>query len=321
MGPGGDRAMDYGAHLPLIEFEDTDFTLDFLLKYTEVTERLGFAAVAANDHFVFPRPWLDGPTALAAVIPKTGRMQLVTAVALPVLRGPVPMAKTLSSLALLSGGRLVVGVGPGSSARDYAAVGIPFEERWKRLDECIRALRSLWGRDSAPFKGRFYSTEGIDLQPHSFEAHGPPIWIGSWGSEAGLRRVARLGDGWLASAYNTTPALFAAAWTKLKGWLNEVGKDPERFPKAIATMWTYITEDRAEADRILGDILAKMLGRSVDELRDRVLVGPAEECTQKLVAYRRAGAERIFIWPVRAPIRQLGIFMERVASLSRTATM
>ncbi len=305
--------MDYGAHLPVIQFEDTDLSLDFLLKYAEAAERLGFAAVGANDHFVFPRPWLDGPTALAAVISKTGRMQLVTTVALPVLRGPVPLAKTLGSLALLSGGRLVVGVGPGSSPRDYTAVGIPFEERWKRLDECILALRSLWRREGLPFKGRFYSTEGIDLQPHAFEAQGPSIWIGSWGSEAGLRRVARLGDGWLASAYNTSPALFAAAWSKLRGWLSEAGKDPERFPKAIATMWTYITEDRADAERVLADVLAKMLGRSVDELRDRVLVGPAEECIQKLAAYRRAGVERIFLWPVRAPIRQLAIFMERVA--------
>ena len=71
-------------------------------------------------------------------------MTLATTVALPVVRGPVALAKGLAAIDLLSGGRLVVGVGPGSSARDYAVVGVPFEERWKRLDEAVQALRALW---------------------------------------------------------------------------------------------------------------------------------------------------------------------------------
>ena len=135
-------------------------------------------------------------------------MTLATTVALPVVRGPVALAKSLAAIDLLSGGRLVVGVGPGSSTRDYAAVGVPFEERWKRLDEAVPALRTLWRGDGPPFKGKFYSTEGIALEPHPAQRPGPPLWIGSWGSEAGLRRTARLGDGWLASAYNTAPRRF-----------------------------------------------------------------------------------------------------------------
>lgn len=305
--------MDYGAHLPVIGFEDTEFTLDYLNTFTETAERLGFTAVTANDHFVFPRPWLDGPSALAAVLAKTGRMQLATSVSLPVVRGPVSLAKILGAIDLLSGGRLVVGVGPGSSVRDYAAVGIPFEERWRRLDECILVLRSLWQRDSRPFTGRFYSTQGIDPQPYPAQRLGPPLWIGSWGSDAGLRRVARLGDGWLASGYNTTPDLFTNSWRKLRGWLAKSGKNPDRFPNAVATMWCYLTENRGEAERILDDVIAKMLGRPVDELRDRLLVGSAEECAQKLVLYQQAGAQRVFIWPVKDAVRQLGIFMERLA--------
>src|SRR3712207_2112804 len=126
-------------------------------------------------------------------------MALATTVALPVVRGPVALAKSLAALDLLSGGRLIVGVGPGSSARDYAAVSIPFEERWKRLDESVQALRALWRGEGPPFKGEFYSTEGIVLEPHPAQRPGPPSWSGSWGSEAGLRRSARRGGGWLAS--------------------------------------------------------------------------------------------------------------------------
>ena len=84
----------------------------------------------------------------------------------------------------------------------------------------------LWGQEPRPFTGQFYSTARIDLRPRPAQAAGPPIWIASWGSEAGLRRVARLGDGWLASAYNTTPALFAEALTRLNGYLAGHGKDP-----------------------------------------------------------------------------------------------
>jgi probable F420-dependent oxidoreductase len=203
--------VDYGAHLPLIALDGQPWTLHRLLEYAEIAESVGFQALSANDHLVFPRPWLDGPTALAAVLTRTGRMALATTVALPVVRGPVALAKSLAAIDLLSGGRLVVGVGPGSSARDYAAVGVPFEERWKRLDEAVRALRTLWCGEGPPFRGEFYSTEGVTLEPHPAQRPGPPIWIGSWGSEAGLRRVVRLGDGWLASAYNTTPEAFATA--------------------------------------------------------------------------------------------------------------
>jgi alkanesulfonate monooxygenase SsuD/methylene tetrahydromethanopterin reductase-like flavin-dependent oxidoreductase (luciferase family) len=62
---------------------------------------------------------------------------------------------------------------------DYAAVGVPFEERWKRLDEAVQALRALWLKDGSPFRGEFYSTEGLTLKPYQAQHRGPPIWIGS----------------------------------------------------------------------------------------------------------------------------------------------
>jgi probable F420-dependent oxidoreductase len=309
--------MDYGAHLPLIDLDGRPWTLRGLLDYAEAAEDLGFRALSANDHLLFPRPWLDGPTALAAVLAVTQRVDLVTTVALPVVRAPVPLAKSLAALDLLSGGRLVVGVGPGSSARDYAAVGIPFEERWKRLDESVRALRALWDREAPPFEGEFYSTQGLTLEPYPAQRPGPPVWIGSWGSEAGLRRVARLGDGWIASAYNTTPEAFASTLGRLGEHLEAAGKDASRFPNAIATMFFHVSEDRATAERIIKDVLGPMLNRPEEELRRRLLVGPARECAEKLAAYRAAGARRIFLWPVEDETRQLAMFRDQVVPLVR----
>src|SRR3954447_23185599 len=122
--------MEFGVHLPLMEFGSEGQSLARLLAAVDAARRCGFAAVSVNDHFLFQTPWLDGPTALAAVIERSGKMQLATTVSLVSLRGPVPLAKTLAALDLLSDGRVIAGVGPGSSARDYEALGVPFEERW-----------------------------------------------------------------------------------------------------------------------------------------------------------------------------------------------
>src|SRR6476661_521428 len=148
--------MDFGAQR---------FGIDHLVEYVEIATALGFDALSVNDHMVFEVPWLDGPTALAAVLGHSGNMTLATTVALVVTRGPIPLAKTLGAIDRLSGGRLVVAVGPGSSPEDYAAVGLDFAERWPRFDEAIGALRALWRKDSDPFVGRFYSTEGLSLEP------------------------------------------------------------------------------------------------------------------------------------------------------------
>ena len=135
--------MELGVHLPLVSFGEDELSLARLAATVDAARECGLAAVAANDHLVFQAPWLDGPTALASMVERSGEMELATTVSLPVLRGPVALAKALVALDVLSEGRLVAGVGPGSSERDYRLLGIPFEERWKRLDEAIGVLRPL----------------------------------------------------------------------------------------------------------------------------------------------------------------------------------
>jgi alkanesulfonate monooxygenase SsuD/methylene tetrahydromethanopterin reductase-like flavin-dependent oxidoreductase (luciferase family) len=278
--------MEYGAHLPLIAFGTPTSTLADLCGYARRAAELEYRWLCANDHLFFARPWLDGPTSLAATLEASGDMTLATTVALPVVRGPVATAKTLAALDRLSGGRVVAGVGPGSSARDYEAVGVPFEERWKRFDDAVVAMRGVLAEDGAP--GR------------------PPIWIASWGSAAGMRRVGALGDGWLASGYNTTPATFREGRARL----------PDGLPNAVATMWLYVTEDPREAERMLADVLAPVLNRPVDALRELALpIGSAEQCAERISAYARAGAERVFVWPLADELRQLEAFRERVVPL------
>src|SRR5262249_35474904 len=146
--------MKLGAHLPLMDFGGHPFTLDHLLGYARTAEQPGFDTLCANDHMVFAVPWLDGLTALATVIEASGRIALATTVALVAVRGPVPLAKALAAIDRLSGGRVQVAVGPGSSVADYDSVGLQFEQRWVRLEEAVRALRVLWGKDAEAFTGQ-----------------------------------------------------------------------------------------------------------------------------------------------------------------------
>jgi alkanesulfonate monooxygenase SsuD/methylene tetrahydromethanopterin reductase-like flavin-dependent oxidoreductase (luciferase family) len=287
--------MQLGAHLPLLELAAEGQSLARIQAVAETARDGGFAAVCANDHFIFARPWLDGLTALAAVIDRTAPLELATTVTLASLRGPVPVAKALAAIDLLSDGRLVAGVGPGSSERDYDAVGVAFGDRWARFEEAVVLLRALLAGEAAA-RGTWFAAPGEPLTP--VRPAGVPIWIGSWGSAAGLRRVARLGDGWLASAYNTTPAGFARARAQLH-------THAERFPNALATMWTWITEDRADADRVLRTVLAPLLRRDADQLAGQVCVGGREHCLELLGRYAEAGCERVYLWPLGDEARQL----------------
>ncbi len=305
--------MELGVHLPLMQFGEESLSLERLQATVDAARNCGFTAVSANDHLVFQTPWLDGPTALASMVERSGDMTLATTLSLAVLRGPVALAKALAAIDVLSGGRLVAALGPGSSERDYRILGIPFEERWKRFDEALALLRALLKGERMPEQLQYYPVPpDVELAPGPHREGGIPLWIGSWGSRAGLARVARAGDGWLASAYNTTPERFTDARAALRHALDERGREAEGFPNALATMWTWVSKDRAEGDRVLADVLAPVLRRDPDELRAQVCVGPAGHCAELLSRYAEAGCERVYLWPLGDEARQLELVAEAV---------
>jgi alkanesulfonate monooxygenase SsuD/methylene tetrahydromethanopterin reductase-like flavin-dependent oxidoreductase (luciferase family) len=306
--------MEFGAHLPQIVWPGaTPPTVEVIADYVSAARALGFTAVSANDHLVHRRPWFDSQTGLTLALPHADGMQLATTVGLPVVRGPASFAKTYAQLDHLSGGRVLTAVSAGSSPEDYAVAGVPWEERWKRLDESIPMLRAMWGGE--PFEGRFYSSEGLRCEPVPAREGGPPIWIGSWGSERGLQRVAALADGWLASAYNTTPKIFAEAKTSLGSMLSDAGRDPSRFPNSLATMMFSVAED-GSAVEFLTNAAAARLGRSPEEIGERLMFGSPEQLAEKIAAYEQAGLQRMFLWPVDLdPVAQLRRFADRVMPL------
>jgi alkanesulfonate monooxygenase SsuD/methylene tetrahydromethanopterin reductase-like flavin-dependent oxidoreductase (luciferase family) len=319
--------MDFGVHLPLMA-RAGESPLDLLTAFVRDAARLGYKHLVFNDHFIFG---IDPPIALASVIGVSGEMKLVPSVLLPVQRGLVPSAKMLAAFDILSGGRLIAGIGPGSMELEYEISRIPFEERWKRFDEMAMSLRALLQPSESPFIGNFYSTEGINLEPKPVQQPKLPIWIGSWGSDAGLRRVARFGDGWLASAFESTPASFREASARLGENLVAEGKDPAGFPNAVSTMFTYVSRDEsrlAEVGRFgpFGQRPAGQEGREPPprvlqqaqaHVRQPPLVGTPEQCAERLSGFNEAGVQTLYLAMMVDPMEQLHYFMEEVAPLVR----
>jgi alkanesulfonate monooxygenase SsuD/methylene tetrahydromethanopterin reductase-like flavin-dependent oxidoreductase (luciferase family) len=302
--------MRLGAHLPLADLGAGLPSADDLTTYARVAHDLGYSTLAANDHLVWKLPWLDGPTALASILAAAEGMVLATTVALPVVRHPAPVAKMLTTLAALASGPVVGALGPGSSRSDYDAVGIPFDERWARFDEALRAVRALVCGEAVE-DARWYPVSA-DLSPRPLPP--PDIWFGSWGSDRRIAAMAGVADGWLASAYNATPDQFAEARTRLDGHLRAAGREPAAFPDAVATAWMYVTEDRAEADRVRTEVLAPTLGRDPAGL-SHLPIGGAAHCIEVLAAYAAAGAREVLVWPLLDSVAQLELCAEAASGL------
>ncbi len=306
--------MEFGVHIPVIVGEDDVPSLQDLVQYGVIAEALGYEAVTTSDHIVARGPWLDGPTILAAIAGATHRIRLATAVLLPVVRHPLVVAQAMGSLDRLSSERVILGVSAGVLRDEFELLDIPWEERWQRLDESIRMLRIVWSEEQPDIHGRFYHVAGAGPRPRP-KRGGPPIWIGSWGSTAGLRRVAHLGDGWIASGFNITPEDFGSAWQSLLEQRAQLGRDSAALDNALASVFVYVTDDARESRRVARDILGPALNRDPDDLLRLALMGSAEHCAERLAKFRDAGVQRVWIWPATDPIEQIQRFANEVIPL------
>jgi probable F420-dependent oxidoreductase len=111
------------------------------------------------------------------------------------LRNPVVLAKQLASVDVMSGGRLIFGVGIGNIESEYNAVGMPFDHKGKRAEDAIAMMKALWSMERARFRGRFFSLDGVRAEPRPIQTPHPPIVFGGKSGYA-FSRTARLGDGW-----------------------------------------------------------------------------------------------------------------------------
>ena len=286
-------------------FDGNQPTKEQIISLAQYAEALGYDSLSVNDHIVFHTSWLDAISTLSAVAASTTRILIGTSILNIVVRNPVVCAKALAAIDILSSGRLFAGIGPGSYRGDYDACGIDFSERWPRFSEALEILVMLLSSDnssSRPFdyKGKYYTLKEMLLTPKPVQKPHPPIYVGSWGSDVGLKRVAKYSNGWMASAYNITPAKFKEKWNFLLAYRKSLGKEEEEepFDNSVMTMFGYIHDDKDKVREVVKEIVSPALRRPAEDLEQMLLFGSLDECLRKIRNLVDAGVKRIHFWPV-----------------------
>jgi alkanesulfonate monooxygenase SsuD/methylene tetrahydromethanopterin reductase-like flavin-dependent oxidoreductase (luciferase family) len=315
----------FGVHIPVMGFGGKEPTKEQIISFAQYAEALGYDSLSVNDHIVFHTSWLDALGTLSAVAASTNHISIGTSILNIVVRNPVVCAKALAAIDILSSGRLFAGVGPGSNRGDYDACGIDFNEKWPRFSEALEILVSLLSSDnnsgrSIDYMGKYYSLKEMLLTPKPVQKPHPPIYIGSWGSEIGLKRVAKYGDGWMASAYNITPAKFKEKWNYLLAYRKSLGKgekeedEEKQFENSVVSMFGYIDDNKDKVRRAVKEILSPALRRPSEDLEQMLLFGSLDECLRKIRNLIDAGVRRIHYWPVLDYEDQISKFKNAISS-------
>ena len=300
-------------------FSDNGSTNDRIISLAQHAEALGYDSLSVNDHIVFHTSWLDALTTLSAVASSTRRILIGTSILNIVVRNPVVCAKALAAIDILSSGRLFAGVGPGSHRGDYDACGMDFSERWPRFSEALQIFVMLLSSNntskSIDYKGKYYTLRDIILLPKPVQKPHPPIYVGSWGSEVGLKRLAKYSNGWMASAYNITPTKFKEKWNFLLAYRKSLGKDKEEelFDNSVMSMFGYIDDDKDRVRKVVREILAPALRRPAEDLEQMLLFGSLDKCLHKIRNFVDAGVNRIHFWPVLDYEDQIRIFKNGIS--------
>ncbi|MFF7184964.1 TIGR03619 family F420-dependent LLM class oxidoreductase [Streptomyces sp. NPDC008222] len=249
-----------------------------LVAIARAADAAGFDYVACCDHVAVPRRlapamstvWYDPVATLAHLAGVTGRVRLLSHVAIVGLRHPLVTAKQYATLDHLSGGRLVLGVGAGHVREEFEALGVDFGQRGAVLDETIDALRAALGPDEFPVHhGKAYDFEGLGQRPRPAQPR-VPLWVGG-SSSAAVRRAALKGDGWLPQ-----------------------GDPRDRLPAQIDRLRRFRAQAGLDAPFTVGAITEPLyLGEPGWDVGPRTLCGAPEAVADSLRAYRAMGVHQI----------------------------
>jgi probable F420-dependent oxidoreductase len=175
-----------------------------MVRLAQAAESAGFDSIWAGGHpFLSEKQsrmppnlrMLDSVVALAFIAAQTRTIRLATGIILLPQFNPLILAKELASLDALSGGRLIFGIGVGWSEHEYEVLGLPYNDRGKRADEYLQAIKVIWGEDKPVYHGRFVSFDSLQAYPHPVQQPHPPIVVGG-NSPGAYRRAVEQGNGW-----------------------------------------------------------------------------------------------------------------------------
>lgn len=292
--------MDFGLHLGTRGVAADPNNLRTIAKHVD---DLGLAYLGFSDHVIFTRsigsryPYsesgvhpvgssgfcLEQLSCLAYVAAVTERVRLLTSVMVVPHRPAILAAKTLSTIDVLSKGRLTVGIGVGWLAEEMAALGAPpYARRGVASDEFVAAFRSLWTETTPMMDGEFVTLRDVIFEPKPTQKPHPPIWVGGEGAAA-RRRAGRLCDGWYPTIRNPrepldTPPTFAAALADVRRHAEAAGRNPADVDVALFAPGYYLGAPRSDA-----------AGKRI------AFTGSAEQIAEDARAYRAAGVRHIVV--------------------------
>lgn len=291
--------MDIGLLLhtrQIVRQDDAAKSFEQLWSDAVQAEELGFDHIWLGDSVtVLEKARGDCLTTMAALAARTTKIRIGAVPMLPALRNPVLLAHALATLDVISKGRIILGVSVGP-VRDYiqrqfAACGVPPQEKAGRLSESIEIMRRLWSETTVNYEGRYYKLRDVGILPHPAQKPGIPIWIAADRHENGFKRVGRLGDGWVTLA--PTLERFAAARRKIDQYAQEHGRAGKCRPTALFAAFNIQTDGERATDEGW-HWMERFFERPKEKLSHLFTIfGTPQECASLLKGYADAGLTTI----------------------------
>jgi len=261
-------------------------TPDLIADSGRIAEEVGFHSLWVPEHVVFFREYasrypysadgripgnpdgvMEPLTALTFVAACTERIRLGTGICLVPQRNPIYTAKQVADLDYLSKGRLDFGIGVGWLREEFAALDVPWERRGARTRECIAVMKTLWCDEVSSFHGEFYDLPACLQNPKPAQKPHPPLIFGGE-SDAALRRVAELGQGWFG--YNLTPDQLDANLKRLDTLLEQAGRSRADVKIQVSPRGRYDSDILARfRDSGVDQVVLPLFGRNADRVRQR----------------------------------------------------
>ena len=275
------------------DFIDRPVNMQLIRDYVQKAEALGYDSLWVQEQIVGDVPILEPVTLLTYVAALTSRVRLGTSVMLTVLRNPVQLAKSLSSLDQMSQGRLAVGVGIGGHVPE-SIFGYPSEHRVRRFVEGLQVMKALWTESKATVTGTYWQFKDVSMEPKPVQKPYPPVWFGARQAPA-LKRAVQHGDGWMGAGSSST-ADFVQQYGQLQRFLEEAKRDPATF--AISKrVYLAVDNDRNRAAQRLRTWFGVRYKNA--DMASRVAVwGNKAECLDRLGELVKAGAQHLMLNPV-----------------------
>ncbi len=262
-----------------------------------LAEELGYDSLWVYDHFHnVPVPanetMFECWTMLAAISQRTSRIKLGQMVGCAPYREPSLLAKITSNLDVISGGRLIWGIGAGWYQHEFKGYGYEFPsaaDRIRIMKETVEIVKAMWTEDSVDYEGRHFTLRGAQCDPKPLQKPTPPILIGGGGEQLTLRVVARHAD---ASNFGGKPDEFAAKCEILRGHCDAVGRNYDDIQKT----WSPEVFIRESEQEILDRGDGSLTGEGFDSWRAGNLVGTPEQIIDKLQTYIDLGCTGFYPW-------------------------